>query len=206
MGKSMLQETQRSLHHDILQDGAWRNVNGTSLIGYNDDSSFELHIAAQLDVSSNGKMVELDNLGNAWNLALEARNLFKVTSKLDQRSTSNPVGVHDQLAVLQSIQVRLDEHEVGASLDWQEAATWDVDAVSILKVTNGCTDCSLKLNDSLFGLALFVSRNGLFVGDDFHGKFIVLDNTLNGTQVHPNVVGVEVLELLDRLELVDVLL
>ena len=35
---------------------------------------------------------------------------------------------------------------------------------------------------------------------------LLLDNTLDGLEVHPDVVGVEVLELLDGLELVDVLL
>jgi hypothetical protein len=56
------------------------------------------------------------------------------------------------------------------------------------------------------GLTLLVGGDALAVGNDFHAELVVLDDTLDGSQVHPDVVGVEVLELLDGLELVDVLL
>jgi hypothetical protein len=54
------------------------------------------------------------------------------------------------------------------------------------------------------GLTLLVGGDALAVGDDLHAELVVLDNTLDGAQVHPDVVGVEV--LLDGLELVDMLL
>jgi hypothetical protein len=53
-------------------------------------------------------------------------------------------------------------------------------------------------------LTLLVGGDALAVGDDLHAELVVLDNTLDGAQVHPDVVGVEV--LLDGLELVDMLL
>jgi hypothetical protein len=56
------------------------------------------------------------------------------------------------------------------------------------------------------GLTLLIGGDALAVGNDLHAELVVLNNTLDSAQVHPDVVGVEVLELLDGLELVDVLL
>ena len=78
--------------------------------------------------------------------------------------------------------------------------------MGVVEVTDGGSDGGLELDDADIGLALLVGRDGLAVGDDLHGKLVVLDNTLDSAEVHPDVVGVEVFELLDRLELVDVLL
>jgi hypothetical protein len=56
------------------------------------------------------------------------------------------------------------------------------------------------------GLTLLIGGDALAVGNDLHAELVVLDNTLDSAQVHPDVVGVEVLELLDGLELVHMLL
>lgn len=108
--------------------------------------------------------------------------------------------------MLNGVEVGLDEHEVGAGLDGQEAATGHVDTVGVLEVTDGGTDGSLELDDADVALTLLVTGDGLSVGDDLHLELVVLNNTLDGLDVHPDVVGVEVLELLDGLELVDMLL
>jgi len=78
--------------------------------------------------------------------------------------------------------------------------------VGVLEVLDGSSDGRLELENADVGLALLVAGDGLAVGDDLHLELVVLDHALDGLDVHPDVVGVEVLELLDRLELVDVLL
>lgn len=108
--------------------------------------------------------------------------------------------------MLEAVEVGLDQQQVGASLDGKEATTGNVDTVGVLEVADGGTNSSLKLVDGLVGLTFLVSRDGLLVGNNLHLELVLLDNTLNGAKVHPDVIGVEVLELLDGLELVDVLL
>lgn len=78
--------------------------------------------------------------------------------------------------------------------------------MGVVEVTDGSTDGRLELDDGDVRLALLVAGDRLAVGDDLHLELVVLHDTLDGLQVEPDVVGVEVLELLDRLELVDVLL
>ena len=93
-----------------------------------------------------------------------------------------------------------------------------------VEVADGSTDSSLELDDGNVCLALLVCWDRLLVGNDLHGELVVLNNALDGLEVHPDVVGVEVLELVNaennvsrcvrsrwqyanlRLELVDVLL
>jgi len=77
--------------------------------------------------------------------------------------------------------------------------------VGVLEVTDGSTDSGLQLVDGLVGLTLLVSRDRLLVGNNLHLELVLLNDTLDGLDIHPDVVGVEVLELLDGLELVDVL-
>ena len=108
--------------------------------------------------------------------------------------------------MLKGVEVRLDQHQVRAGLDGEETTAGDVDTVCVVEVADGGTDGGLELDDADIGLALLVGGDRLAVGDDLHGELVVLDNTLDGAEVHPDVVGVEVLEFLDRLELVDVLL
>ena len=151
-------------------------------------------------------MVQFDNTRNARNALLEVRDLLEVGSKLDHGDTAETVGVHDQLAVLQTVEIRLDQQEIRAGLDGQEATTGNVDTVAVLEMTDGGTHGGLELVDGLVGITLLVGGDGFLVGDDLHLEFVLLDHALDGTQVHPDVVGVEVLELLDGLELVDVLL
>ena len=202
----MLQDSQATLNHAVLQDGTRGNVNGAALGGHDDDGALEGDVAAEVNRSSHGQVVQLDNAGNAGNALLEVGDLLEVGAELDDGNTTEAVGVHDQLAMLETVQIGLDNHQIGAGLDGQEAATGHVDTVGVLEVADGRTDGGLQLVDGLVGLTLLVSGDGLLVGDDLHLELVLLHNTLDGADVHPDVVGVEVLELLDGLELVDVLL
>ena len=71
----------------------------------------------------------------------------------------------------------------------------NVDTARVLEALHGSADGRLKLNDSNTAL------EGLWVDDDLHVQGVGLDEALDGLQIHPQVVGVEVLELLDRLEI-----
>lgn len=202
----VLEQAERSLDDNVLKDGAGRHVNGAALGSDNNNGTLKCDTTSQVDRTSDGKVVKLQNLGDRRNVLLEVGNLLEVAAELDQRSVSEAGGAHLQLAVLKGVQIGLDEHEVGAGLDGQETTTGDVDTVGVLEVANGGTDSGLELNNGNVGLALLVSRDGLAVGDNLHLELVVLNNALDGVEVEPDVVSVEVLELLDRLELVDMLL
>lgn len=202
----MLEETEGTLDDDVLEDGTRRDVDGLALGGDDDDGTLADDATAEVDSTGDGQVVELKDLRDGGDTGLESRDLLEVVSKLDQRGGTEAVGVHHELAVAEGVEVRLDQHEVGASLHGQEATAWDVDTVGVREVTDGGTDSGLELDDADIGLTLLVGGDALAVGNDFHGELVVLNNALDGTEVHPDVVGVEVLELLDRLELVHVLL
>ena len=150
-------------------------------------------------------MVQFDNVGNGANSLLELSHLFEVTAKFDQRRRTESVGINDQLTVAEGVEVGLDQHEIRAGLDRQETSSWNVDTVSILEMLDGGTHSSLELNNADISFTLLVGGDGFVVGNDFHLELVGFHHTLDGSEVHPDVVGVEVLELLDRLELVDVL-
>lgn len=202
----MLKQTQGALDDNVLEDGARRDINGATLAGDNDDGTLEDNTAAEVDGTGNGKVVKLEDLGDRRNVLLEVRDLLEVAAELDERSITKAVGAHLKLAVLQSVEIRLDEHEIGAGLDREETATGHVDTVGVVEVTDGGTNSSLELHNGNVRLALLVAGDGLAVGDNLHLELVVLDNALDGAEVEPDVVGVEVLELLDGLEVVDVLL
>lgn len=202
----MLEQTQATLDDHVLQDGSRGHVNGAALGGHDDDGSLEGHATAQIDSTSNGEVVELDDLGDGGDVLGEVGDLLEVAAKLDEGSVTETAGAHLQLAVLDGVQVGLDEHKIRASLDGQETPTRHVNTVGIVEMPDGSTDSGLQLDDADVALTLLVAGNGLAVGDNLHLQLVVLHHALDGLDVHPDVVGVEVLELLDRLELVDVLL
>lgn len=202
----MLQDSQASLHDTVFENGTRRNVNGTALAGNNNYCAFESDVATQVHRTSNGKVVELGDTWDAGNALLEVRDLLEVRTQLNDGGATETVGVNDELAVLQAVKVGLDEHQVRAGLDRQETTTGHVDTVGIAEMANSGTDGGFELDDGKIGFTLLVSGNGLFVGDNLHLQLILLNHTLDGTKVHPDVVGVEVFEFLDGLEFVDVLL
>lgn len=202
----MLKQTQATLHDNVLKDRSRWDVDGAALCSNDDDSALERHTTAEVDGTSDGEVVQLQHLGDGGDSLLEVRDLLEVTTELDQGGVTEAGGAHLKLTVLQCVEIRLDEHEVRASLDWQESSTGDVNTVGIVEVTNGSTDSGLELNDGDVGLSLLVTGDSLAVGNNLHLKLVILHDTLNSLEVEPDVVGVEVLELLDGLELVDVLL
>jgi hypothetical protein len=202
----MLEESQATLDDNILEDRSWWDIDGGAFVGDNDDGTLESDITSKVNGTSDGQVVQLQDSWDGWNAALEVGNLLEVGSELDKRSWSEAGAIHGQLSVLEGVQIRLDEHEIGGSLDWQEAATRNVNTVAVLEVTDGSTDGSLELEDRDVGLALSADRNGLLVWNDLELELAILDNALDGLQAEPDVVGVEVLELLDGLELLDMVL
>lgn len=90
-------------------------------------------------------------------------------------------------------------------LDREEASTGNIDAVSASEVPDGSTNGGLELQNVQVALALFVCADCFFVGDDFHLQFMIIDDTLDGFQIEPDVVCVEILELFDALEFLDMI-
>ena len=97
----VLQQSQGTLDYDILQDGSWRNINGAAFCGDDNDGAFESDTPTEVDSSSNGQMIKLDDLGDAADTLLEVRDLLEVVAELDERSWAEAVGVNLELAVLQ---------------------------------------------------------------------------------------------------------
>lgn len=67
-----------------------------------------------------------------------------------------------------------------------------IDAASVFEALHGGTDGRFKLDDSNPTL------QGLGVDDDLHVQSVGLYEPLDGVQVHPEVVGVEVSKLFHR--------
>ena len=66
-------------------------------------------------------MVELEDDGNGAEALLEISNLLKRVAELNHgRLVEHPVRVHDELAVLQAVEIRGDQEEVGCRLDLRE--------------------------------------------------------------------------------------
>lgn len=201
----VLEKPQATLDNNVLKDRPRRHVNGAALVGNDNDGTLKSHVAAKVDGTGDSKMVEFKNPRNAGNTALEVRDLLVVRAELDKRSRSEASRVNGQFTVLQRIEVGLDKNKVGASLDGQEALARNIDTVGILEVPNSGTDSSLELKDTDVRLTL-ADGDGLGVGNNLELKLAALDNTLDSLQVEPNVVGVEVLELLNGLELLNMFL
>ena len=202
----MLQQPQAPLHNHVLEHRPRRDIDRAPLRRHDDHRTLEHDPSPQIDRARNGQMIELQDLRDARDALLEVAHLLEVGAELDQRRGAEAVRVDDELAVLERVQVRLDEHEVRARLDGQEAAARHVDAVCVAEVADRGADGRLELHDGDVRLALLVGGDRLVVGDDFHLQLVVLDHALDGLEVEPDVVGVEVLELLDRFEFVGVLL
>ena len=79
--------------------------------------TLENDAAAEVDISRDSQMIKLDNVGHTANSLLELRHLLEVTAKLDQRCRSEAVGIDDKLAVAESVEIGLDEHQIRASFD-----------------------------------------------------------------------------------------
>lgn len=200
----MLQDTQGTGNHNVLQDRTIWNIDGLTLIDNDNHSSLQSDVSAQVDITSNSQVVQLQNLRHVRNSLLEVIDLLEVRAQLDQWVGKSISGrVQFQGTVLKEEQVRLHQKQVGTSLDRQESRSWNHNTVSTLKVSNGSTNSGLQLQDVDVGVSL---GDGLLVRNDLGLDAVGLHQSLDSTQVDPQVVGVEVLELLDTLEVLNVLL
>jgi hypothetical protein len=130
----------------VLQNTSVRDIDPLALIGNNDDSPPQRDIPSKVDISSDRKMVEFNDLGDLFEPLLELLDLFEVVTKLDHGGClEHPAFVQDELTVLQRVNVTLDEEQVGTGLDREETRTRNVDAVAILEVLNGSTSSGLEL-------------------------------------------------------------
>lgn len=91
------------------------------------------------------------------------------------------LGVHDEATVLEHVEVRSDEEEVGAALDGEEARSGHVDASGVAEVLDGGSDGRLELDN---GLAVV---RDLVVDDNLEVHAVVVHDALDGTEVDPEV-------------------
>jgi hypothetical protein len=61
-----------------------------------------------------------------------------ITQLDNRRGTEHSLLVDDQLAVLNRIDITLDEEQIGTALHWQEARARDIDTMAVFEVL----DCS----------------------------------------------------------------
>lgn len=199
----MLQNTERSCNDNVLQHRAVGDVNLLALLTDTDNGALESDALAEHNVTSDGQMVKLQNLGHVGDSLLEVADLLVVATELDERRTAKSAGVHLKSAGVEGVEIGLDQQKIRTGLDGQESSSGNVDTHAALEVSDGSTDGGLELQN---GDVVLANGDALLVGDDFAVELVVLDDSLNGLEVDPQVVSVEVLELLDGLELLGVLL
>jgi len=105
----------------VLQDAAVREVDPVALVGDDDDGAAEGDALPEPDVARDGEVVEFEDVRDALEPLLEVANLLKRVPELDDgRLGEEPVRVHHQLAVLERVEVRGDEEQIGAGFDLEE--------------------------------------------------------------------------------------
>jgi hypothetical protein len=67
----MLQQSQGTLNNDVLEDRSGRNVDGATFCCNDDDRTLESDSSSEVDRSSDGQVIELDDLWDAANALLE---------------------------------------------------------------------------------------------------------------------------------------
>jgi hypothetical protein len=97
-----------------------------------------------------------------------------VTQFDDRGCLEHALLVDDELAVLERVDVALDEQKIGAALYRQETLARNVDAVGVLEVLDSSTSSGLELND---GVAVIC---GLGVDDDLELETFRLHDALEG--------------------------
>lgn len=108
----MLQKTQAALDDNVLEDGSRGDVNGAALCCDDDDGALECHAAAEVDGTRDGEVIQLQHLRDGGDSLLEVRDLLEVATQLDQGGVAEAGRAHLKLAVLEGVQVRLDQHQV----------------------------------------------------------------------------------------------
>lgn len=98
---SMLQKSQRTLHHNILQYGSRWDVDSAAFRSNNDHRTLKSDSSTEVDGARDRQVVELDDLRDAGDALLEVGDLLEVISKLNEGSWTKTIGVNLELAVLQ---------------------------------------------------------------------------------------------------------
>jgi hypothetical protein len=61
----MVENSKISRHDFVLEDGPWRDVDPLALVGDDDDCALENDSPAERHVAGDGKVIQLDDVGNA---------------------------------------------------------------------------------------------------------------------------------------------
>ena len=85
--------------------------------------------------------------------------------------------VDDKLAMLERVDVALDEQKIGAALYGQETLARNIDAVGVLEVLDGSTSSGLELDDCVAVVC------GLGVDDDLELETFRLHDALEGWKI-----------------------
>lgn len=152
----------------VLQTCSIGDHNLVALVGDNDTCAGESDTLAEPDVTRDGQVVELGNVGDRLESLLKVltfsdnvlaqdrstyRDLLELVSELDDGGSAKLSRlVHAQHAVLEVVELRLDQEQIAdcqgrphpgdsrARLDGQESGSWDVDTDGAVKVLDGGTD------------------------------------------------------------------
>jgi hypothetical protein len=90
----------------VLQNAPIRQIDPAPLIRDDDDRPAEGDVPAEPHVAGDGEMVELEDDGHGAEALLEVADLLERVAELDHgRLVEHPVRVHDELAVLQAVEV-----------------------------------------------------------------------------------------------------
>lgn len=80
----------------------------------------------------NSQMIQLEEVGNGAEPLLEVDELLESVTKLDDGGLGeHAVGVHDQLAMLEAVEIAGDQEQIGAALDLLRMA--DSDEISFCR-------------------------------------------------------------------------
>ena len=120
-----------------------------------DDRATKSDVTAEANITGDCQVVKLQNLRNLLEPLLELCDLLEMVAQLDhRRGLEHPLLAKDQFTVLKRVDVALDEEQIRAGLDRQEATARNVHSVAVLEVLDGCTGSSLQLRDSIVKAAL----------------------------------------------------
>lgn len=131
-------------------------------------------------------MIQLETIGYATESFEKLVDLGERRAELDERHRRKRTQlIHLEHALLLREQIAHDEQQITGCFDRQETTTRHVDADGTVEVLDGRTRRGLELNhiDALV--------RGLVVHDHFHVKSALFYQTLDRSQVDPQVVGVK---------------
>ena len=102
----------------VFQNAPIGQINPAPFVSDDNDCPTEGDVPAEPHVAGDGEMVELKDGGYGAETLLEISNLLKRVAELyNGRLIEHPVRVHHELAVLQTIEIRGDQEEVGCGFN-----------------------------------------------------------------------------------------